>query len=128
MQIKVLASPTAPAYNLTKLTQAFAKNVGKRGVFEASQPKIIVPQAAYNSAYNKTFTTNVGEEYIQLFENTHTFKNISGTSITIPMEPKSIQDGMNVAYEPEYGRGSNFLGLVAKNATPLTTNSMQKTQ
>lgn len=126
MQFNIRNTAAGPSYNLTQLNEVFASNSTKPngGVFNASQPKIIVPQAAYNSAYNKTFTTNVSQEYIQLFEYNHTFKNISGKNLTIPVEPKSIHDEMNVAYEEDYGRGTNLLGLVAKAATPLTKNSM----
>jgi FtsP/CotA-like multicopper oxidase with cupredoxin domain len=127
MQFKIRNVPaTGPSYNLTKLNAVFASNSTKPkgGVFSASQPKIIVPQAAYNSAYNKIFTTNVSEEYIQLYENSHTFKNISGKSLTLPLEPKSIHDEMNAAYDVEYGRMSGILGLEAKVTNPLTQNFM----
>ena len=59
MQIKVNNTTPAASYDLATLNAVFAKTTGKQGVFEVSQPKIIVPQAAYNSAYNKTFTTDV---------------------------------------------------------------------
>ena len=39
---------------LANLQTVFAKTATKRGVFEISQEPIIVPQAAYNSAYDAT--------------------------------------------------------------------------
>jgi len=54
MQIRVAGTP-APTYDLAALNAVFAKTPTKRGVFEVSQDPIIIPQAAYNSAYNNTF-------------------------------------------------------------------------
>ncbi len=122
MQINVKNIAPAAAYNLTNLNKAFAKSKGKRGVFEVSQPPIIVPQAAYDSAYNKTFTTNVTKEYVQLFQHTHTFQNITGTNITIRLEPKSSHDEMGATYDQDYGRMSSMMGLEVPNATTLTQN------
>ncbi|GEM_PF-860053 len=125
MQINVKSTPIASTYNLTNLTRVFAKGPGtKRGVFEVSQPTIIVPQAAYNSAYNKTFTANISKEYVQLYQQTHTFQNITGASLTIKLEPKAIHDEMGAAYEQDYGRMSSMLGLEVPNATTLTQNFM----
>lgn len=124
MQIQInKVSPTVP-YDLNTLNSVFANTTGKQGVFNASQPKIIVPQAAYNSAYNKAFTTDVTKAYVQLFENFHTFQNISGSTLTIPLEPKSIHDEMNAAYDTEYGRMSGILGLETQITNPLTQNFM----
>ena len=43
-----------PPYNVAALQNIFAKTDTKRGVFEKSQDPIIIPQAAYSSAYNKS--------------------------------------------------------------------------
>ena len=56
MQIRVtkpLTTPT-PDVTLANLNAVFAKTGTKRGVFEVSQDPIIIPQAAYNSAYGVT--------------------------------------------------------------------------
>jgi FtsP/CotA-like multicopper oxidase with cupredoxin domain len=125
MQIKVKPTPVASPYNLTNLTRVFAKGPGtKRGVFEVSQPNIIVTQAAYNSAYNKTLTADISKEYVQLYQHTHTFQNITGASLNIKLEPKAINDEMGAAYEQDYGRMSSMLGLQVPNATTLTQNFM----
>ncbi len=54
MQIKVAANPAPPAFNLDRLFNAFASTETREGVFAASQDPIIVPNADYDSAYNKT--------------------------------------------------------------------------
>lgn len=124
MQIRINnTAPSAP-YDLATLNAVFAKTAVKKGVFEVSQPSIIVPQTAYNSAYNKAFTTDITKEYVQLFEFNHTFLNISGSTLTIPLEPKAIHDEMNAAYDPEYGRMSGILGLEMPSTSPLTQNFM----
>ena len=122
MQIKIKNTAPAAAYNLAALNTAFAKGSTKRGVFEASQPPIIVPQAAYDSAYNRVFTTNISQEYVQLYQHTHKFQNISGKNLEIKLEPKAIHDEMGAAYEQDYGRMSSMLGLEVPNATTLTQN------
>ena len=125
MQINVKPTPIASPYNLTNLNRVFAKGPGtKRGVFEVSQPAIIVTQEAYNSAYNKTFTANISKEYVQLYQHSHTFQNITGANLTIKLEPKAIHDEMGAAYEQDYGRMSSMLGLEVPNATTLTQNFM----
>jgi FtsP/CotA-like multicopper oxidase with cupredoxin domain len=43
------------SYDLAGLESVFAMTDTKRGAFEVSQDPIIIPQAAYNSAYNKSF-------------------------------------------------------------------------
>jgi len=123
MQIKIKATPVAASYDLTGLKNVFAKGPGaKRGVFEVSQPPIIVPQAAYDSAYGQTFTTDVTKEYVQLFKHTHTFNNITGAPLTIKLEPKASHDEMGATYDQDYGRMSGMMGLEVPNATTLTQN------
>jgi len=125
MQINVKATTRPdPAYDLATLNQVFAKKAGKRGVFEVSQPPIIVPQAAYNSAYYKTFPFDVIKQYVQLYQSSHTFWNIGGSELTIPLEPKAIHDEMNAAYDEEYGRMSGLLGLEMQTTNPLNQNFM----
>ena len=124
MQINVMATTPAPAYDLAKLNQIFAKETGKRGVFESTQPAIIVPQAAYDSAYNKTFPADVVKQYVQLYQDFHVFQNMSGSTLNISLEPKAIHDEMNAAYDVEYGRMSGMLGLEMPGTNPLTQNFM----
>ena len=109
MQIKVApASQPIAAYNLTALKAAFAKTATKKGVFETSQDPILVPMAGYNSAYNATFPA---DQYVRQHYNSLTFKTLSGNNVTIPLQPKAIQDEMGEAYDLDYGRMSGMLGL-----------------
>ncbi|MHB0976304.1 MAG: hypothetical protein ACYC1U_03815 [Candidatus Aquicultorales bacterium] len=110
MQIRVKPLAPAPAYDLTTLENVFKKTASKQGVFEASHPDdpVLVPQAEYNSAYNQTFAEDA---FVRIFQGSMTFDTIAGTSLTIPLQPKAIQDEMGEAFDPEYGRMSTFLGL-----------------
>jgi hypothetical protein len=115
-------APPAP-YNLAPLRTAFAKTATKRGVFEVSQDPIIVPQAAYNSAYNSSFPGSPALAYVTLFDTAKTFTPIGATSpVTIPFHEKAIHDEMGAAYETEYGRMSGLLGLELIGTTNLTQN------
>lgn len=108
MQIRVAPAAPAPAYNLAALQSVFAKTAGKLGVFEASQDEIIVPSAAYNSAYDAAFPA---QQFAGIAANSLTYRNVSGGTVTSPrFEPKAIQDEMGEAFD-EYGRMSGFLGL-----------------
>ncbi|GAA0719737.1 choice-of-anchor D domain-containing protein [Clostridium malenominatum] len=116
MQIRVAAATPVP-YDITSLEAVFAKTNAKRGVFEASQDTIIIPQAAYNSAYNVTnLPGDADSAYVQLHEFSKTFQPIyaSGAllpAVTLPLEPKALQDEMGEVYDTMYGRMSGMLGL-----------------
>ncbi|KUO77474.1 MAG: hypothetical protein APF77_06335 [Clostridia bacterium BRH_c25] len=117
MQIRVAASTPAPAYDITKLESVFAKTSTKKGVFEASQDPIIIPQAAYNSAYYVTnFPADAASAYVQLHEFSKTFQPIDANgalqpSVALKIEPKALQDEMGEVYDTGYGRMSGMLGL-----------------
>jgi len=107
MQFRV-AGPVA-LYNVTTLEQVFAKTASKRGVFEVSQDEIIVPEARYNSAYNQSFAV---EQYFRIHDSvSKTFQSISDGTVTLPVQPKAIQDEMGEAFDMEYGRQNSSLGL-----------------
>ncbi|MCJ7827383.1 MAG: multicopper oxidase domain-containing protein, partial [Demequinaceae bacterium] len=108
MQIRVANITPAPAYSLSALESMWAKTPSKRGVFETSQDTIIVPQAAYNSAYDMTFPEDT---FVRIMDKSLTFQTISGDTVTIPFEQKAIQDEMGEAFEIDYGRMSGMLGL-----------------
>jgi FtsP/CotA-like multicopper oxidase with cupredoxin domain len=107
MQIRVAGTPAAP-YDLTALEQAFARTDAKRGVFEVSQDPVLVPQAAYDSAYNAAFPA---DPYVRIFEESKAFQTLGGTMLTLPLQPKAIQDEQGEAFDSEYGRMSGFLGV-----------------
>ena len=113
MQIRVGAAAPQPDVTLAKLEAVFAKTANKRGVFEVSQDTIIVPQAAYNSAYNASFPTSAAEQYLQIGDTAKTFTPIGQTApVTIPLEMKAMHDEMGGVYHVMYGRMSGMLGLV----------------
>ena len=128
MQIRVAPAPVAPAYNLAALNTVWAKGTGistKRGVFEVSQDPIIVPQAAYNSAYNNTFTSVPAEEFVQVNVYSKTIRpiNAAGTvqaPVTLPIQLKGAHDEMGGVYDTQYGRMSGMLGL----EKPATTSQI----
>ncbi|MBN1369289.1 MAG: multicopper oxidase domain-containing protein [Dehalococcoidaceae bacterium] len=108
MQIRVHdVAPDAP-FDLPALEEAWESNQNHQGVFERTQPPVIVPQARYNSAYNANFPTDA---FVRIFQSSFTFQTLSGATMTIPLQPKAIQDEMGEAYDPVYGRMSGMLGL-----------------
>lgn len=114
MQIKVADVDPAPAFNLAALVTAFkAVSLGGQGVFQNSQHPIIVGQQGYNNAYGTSFRTNDG--LAQIFNTSLTFKTLAGSTLTMPMQPKMIQDEMGEAFEHDYGRMSGNLGVEAPN-------------
>ena len=100
MQIRVRNITPAAPYNLTALQAVFAKTGAKRGVFEVSQDPIIAPTDAYDSAYNATFPE---DQFVRIQDNFMTFQTVSGATLTVPLEPKAMQDEMGEAYDIKYG-------------------------
>ncbi|MHB9002941.1 MAG: cell wall-binding repeat-containing protein [Coriobacteriia bacterium] len=116
MQIKVSATAPAPAYDMAALDAAFATTGADLGVFAASQDPIIVGQAAYNQAFETTFSASSPEWGLaNIQDNELDFRTLEGDLVTIPMEPKAIQDEMGEAFDRIYGRMSGFLGLEVPN-------------
>ncbi len=114
LQIRVgtTATKDTSAVNMANLKSVFAKTGAKRGVFEVSQDPILSPNAAYNSAYGASFPA---DNYVRIHQTSYTFKTLNGTTVTIPLTSKAIQDEQGEAYD-EYGRLSGFLGLQVQNA------------
>ena len=108
MQIKVAAATPAPAFNLDKLNAAFTTTESQDGVFKKSQNPIHIPDARYNEAYDKKFSA---DPYVRIYQNETTFKRLDGQTVTMPLEPKAIQDEQGEVFDPEYGRMSGKLGL-----------------
>jgi FtsP/CotA-like multicopper oxidase with cupredoxin domain/PKD repeat protein len=123
MQIKVANTTPAPVYNVTTLNSVFAKTSAKRGVFEVSQPPVIIPQIAYSSAYNTVFPVN---NFIRIADSFKNFTTISGTWLNITFQPKALHDEMGAVYD-EYGRMSGMLGLEVPSQTSITSNFMPYT-
>ncbi len=117
MRIVVNDITAEPAFDLLALEDAFkATSLGGLGVFENGQHPIIVGQGAYNSAYNTTFQSNGPlAGLVQIFNTELTFATLSGNILTMPFQPKMIQDEMGEAFDPEYGRMSGNLGVESPN-------------
>ena len=122
MQIKVADAPAADAFDLGKLNAAFAPTDGSEGVFRSSQDDVIVAQEAYGPAYNKTFS-GVYPDWgiVRIFDKTFNFKTVDGAAVSLPLEPKAIQDEMGETFDPVYGRMAGKLGL----ELPSTIAGMQ---
>jgi len=138
MQVKIAptVSVPVPAFSLSALQAAFAHKADGSGVFESSQHPIIVGQAAYNSAYGKTFAAasncNAPNSTVQRCDG---FVRISNTStfgfntllaptvkMTLPLQPKAIHDEMNSTTFDEFGRMQATLGVEAQPPTPGAQN------
>ncbi|MCJ7741789.1 MAG: multicopper oxidase domain-containing protein, partial [Methanoregula sp.] len=115
MQIRVKPTVTpgkeTPDVTLANLVAVFEKTLTKNGVFEVSQDDVISTQAAYNSAYNDNFPD---DNFVRIGDSSYTFRTLTGAMVTLPLQPKAIQDEMGEAFD-EYGRMSGFLGLQYKN-------------
>lgn len=107
IQVRVKDMPAAEPYDLGKLQSVFAKTSNKRGVFEAGQEPIIIPQPFYNSAYNGKFPQKI----VRQFEQSVSFTTLDGRNVTIPVYAKAIQDEMGETFDPLFGRMSSMLGL-----------------
>ncbi len=144
MQVKVSSAAPAIAFDrpyttndrLGALLTAFGHHTDGTGVFESGQNPILVGQAAYNSAYGKSFVTNgwcnsktnpaakcdgyarIAEQGGDLFK----FDTLNGAQLAIPLQPKGIHDEMNSANFDEWGRMTANMGLEAAGATPLLQN------
>ncbi|MEW6489712.1 MAG: multicopper oxidase domain-containing protein [Thermodesulfobacteriota bacterium] len=105
--------PAAP-FDLPALQAAFAHQADGSGVFESGQHPIIVGQQAYNSAYGTSFKGLDG--LVRIFETSKTFPVLAGGTLTMPLQPKQIQDEMGEAFEHAYGRMSGFLGVETPDA------------
>ena len=113
MQVVVANTTPADPYDRPALEAAFAKTATKQGVFAASQDPIIIPYNAYNTAYNATLPI---DQFARIYSTSMTFRTISGVQLSIPCEPKALQDEMGEAYDQDYGRMSGKLGVQLPNA------------
>jgi FtsP/CotA-like multicopper oxidase with cupredoxin domain len=113
MQIKVADLEIQPEFDLEALMAAFASTPTQEGAFVESQDDIIVPNAVYDSAYDRNFPEDT---YTRIYESEKTFTTLNDDELTIQMQPKAIQDEMGEAFDKDYGRMSGFLGL----EVPLT--------
>ena len=123
MQIKVNTGPvTDPWLGLTAMTAKWESTATQIGVFEQDQDPIIVTQGAlvpgydqYNKAYNATFPNTWPNWGIaRIFDTSLRFQTLDSSIVTIPMQPKAIQDEMGETFD-DHGRMSGKLGLQLAN-------------
>jgi VCBS repeat-containing protein len=82
MQVIVDANnPNAVPFSFNTLKAAFASTTTSQGVFAATQPTTIVPETAYNSAYNANFP-NI---YAAISANTLAFTPIAPLTLNPPV-------------------------------------------
>lgn len=129
-------APNAVTFSLSALKSAFASTATTPGVFAATQPTTIVPEAAYNSAYARTFP-NV---YASIQANTLTFTPIAPLTFesllegepsvcpsTAPTQPQQCaslnQKTIQELFTLDYGRMNATLGT----ELPLTNFQTQTT-
>ncbi len=132
---------------LGQLRTAFTHKANGSGVFEEGQHPIIVGQAAYNSAYGKSFAASgncstlpanpnfkcdglarINQQGGDLFTFDTLRMNANGSyptgfgKVALKLEPKALHDEMNSAAFDEFGRMTANLGLEAVPATPALQN------
>ena len=136
MRVTIAAAAPAPAFNMTKLRNAFSHKVDGSGAFESGQHPIIVGQKAYNSAYGTSFSgasdCNTAGSALQICDG---FVRVNDTAqfgfntlvkpttkTTLPLQPKAIHDEMNATTFDEFGRMQANLGVEAQPPTPGLQN------
>ncbi|MEI7921717.1 MAG: HYR domain-containing protein [Planctomycetota bacterium] len=113
-----LGTGTPTPYNLAALQAEFTTTATHNGVFMTDQLPITVPQAAYNSAYGANFPATT-MQYAKIASNAMTFypydsttaSKLSATPVTIPLQPKAIQE----TFEGDYGRMMANIGVEIPN-------------
>jgi FtsP/CotA-like multicopper oxidase with cupredoxin domain len=121
MQVYVdpnLANPNSQTFSLTALKSAFASTITTPGVFASTQPTTIVPEAAYNSAYNSKFPNT----FAPISATTLTFNPItplnfdSSCTATAPAQCANLdQKAIQELFTLDYGRMNATLGTELPN-------------
>ncbi len=123
MQFRVANTAPAAPYDMATLEAVFAKTGTKNGVFEQSQHEIIVPQSAYNSAYDANLPSTAVESFVRITDRSKTFTPLGATTpVSITFEEKAIHDEMGASYDAEWGRMSGNLGLELPGTNNLNQN------
>jgi FtsP/CotA-like multicopper oxidase with cupredoxin domain len=93
MAVALFAPSGSPALDLPQLQTVWKKTDSKRGVFECFQDPLIIPQAAYNSAYNTNSLPADNSQYIQLQDFTRIVYADPIINPNAPVVRLSIQNG-----------------------------------
>ena len=111
-----LGALLTPPFDLAALQAAFASTASGQGAFAAGLDPIIVPQAAYDSAYNGSFSDNA---FVRIQDTSITFTPLGASvPLTLALQPKAIQE----LFELQYGRMNATLGVELPN-----TNGIRQT-
>jgi hypothetical protein len=120
---------TGPTFALSKANKEWmAKTLGGGGLFEDTQPPIVVGQSAYNRAYDTAFGTDKSimpnDGFIRINDSTVTFNTLTnagpgkpGAVITMNLEMKGMHDEMGAGWDNMFGRMAGMMGLEAPNNT-----------
>ena len=117
--------PNSQAFSLTALKNAFASTSTAPGVFASTQPTTIVPEPAYNTAYNGIYSP-ASSNYVPISATTFTFNPYAPQTFDSScgancanLGAKAIQELFTV----DYGRMNATLGteLPNTNFTNQTT-------
>ena len=113
MVFHVSATATPVTYNFAALQAAFTGTATTKSVFAADQPPPIVPQEAYNSAYNASFNNTASQ-----------FMNINATSIAFnPVAVTQTQVGSQVITLTGAPTGGTFTLTGVSPLTPTVTTT-----
>jgi FtsP/CotA-like multicopper oxidase with cupredoxin domain len=115
MLIEIAGTPAAP-FDKAALTTAFTSTAATTGAYQASQELPIVPQTAYNSAFNQTFKdtwSTIQANYLNYTDPQ------TGNPVQVQMGSKAIQE----LFELNYGRMNATLGV----ELPFTNFNIQTT-
>lgn len=129
MEFRVSANGTPQPFDLTALMNEFTTTATHQGVFVRDQDPIIVPQAAYDSAYGTTAFPDGVTAYERIQSNSLTFNPLDlstsaiadqvVSAVTIFNQSKAIQE----LFENDYGRMNATLGV----ELPFTNGNNQTT-
>jgi FtsP/CotA-like multicopper oxidase with cupredoxin domain len=115
MQIRVRAAPQAPQppLDLAAVTAAVQQS------FKASQPKPIVPEAAYNALYNPPVPFK--NTYLPIQAMSLTFTPVGEAApVTIPFGNKALHE----LFTADYGRMNSLLGVEIPNTNWLNQTTI----
>ena len=112
MQIKVEGTAD-PAYDPAPLNAAFASTATTKGAFAASQDAPIVPQAAYNSAYNANYPADA---FARIQDTTMSFFNGPLTGLTLTNGGAGYTSAPTVSLTGGGGTGATATATLAPRA------------
>lgn len=121
MQVVVDGSnPNTQTFSLSALKSAFASTTTTPGIFAQTQPTAIVPEPAYNSAYNGIYP-NAPVSNVPIAATTFTFNPYVAQAFNNPCTPGSTtcdtldQKTIQELFTVDYGRMNATLGTELPN-------------